>query len=451
MKKIAIWGFGITGQAASRYFVKSPKYLEYQIDIYEAQPANLFEGVISHNERVNYYFGSAEISDVSRYEILLVSPSIPKENPVLQKAYESGVKVCNDTMIFIEEFKGMGKIIGVTGSNGKSTVVSLIYESLKTLGKKAILVGNIGQSPLDYLIDYSKQELDGTIAVIELSSFQLEIFEDQHYVDIAIITNLSPNHLDRHHNSMQEYADVKMKIFNQAESQIITVSDDQGVQEYILPKIKSSSLHLISLDSAGSDELISFVLKNYGNPSKVKLPGKHNLYNIAVSNKVLEILGIEINNQKLISFIQDYKGLEHRIEFVRNLNGLSFYNDSKSTSPDATRVAIESFDESQNIILIMGGKDKKVSFDQLGPLIKSKVDEIIILSHEIDQKIVELAEKNSVPYRIAENLKQVIDIVITSKIKNGVVLFSPGSSSLGKFKNYEDRGKQFKDIVNSLN
>ncbi len=450
MKKIAIWGFGITGQATLRYFLKSPKYNEYQIDVYDSQSADSFGTILIDSERVNYYFDTKDIAEVSNYEILLVSPSISKNHPVIQEAYTAGVKVCNDTMIFIEEFKDIGKIVGVTGSNGKSTVASLIHDSLKILDKKTILVGNIGLSPLDYLIDTPEDELKDIIAVLELSSFQLEIFDINHFVDIAIITNISPNHLDRHNDDIQEYADVKMKIFNQNNSHIVTVYDDPGIQNYILPKINSNLLELVSLDQLVNNQLLDFINKNFVETKQIKLPGKHNLYNVAIALKALDILGIEINNEKLINFIQNYKGLEHRIEFVRNFKGLDFYNDSKSTSPDATRVAIKSFGNDQKITLIMGGKDKNVSFEYLGPIIKNKVEKLIILSHEIDEKLIKLAEDNQVEYEVVINLQQAIDAAILNKNYAGLILFSPGSSSLGKFKNYEDRGEQFKDIVNRL-
>jgi UDP-N-acetylmuramoylalanine--D-glutamate ligase len=452
MKKIAIWGFGVTGQSSLKYFLNTERYNESEIDIFDSGENKFTEEELNNfneNGRVKFNFETNEISDVENYSLILISPGISPKHPCIKKAYDLGIKVVNDVALFLEEWKNIGISVGVTGSNGKSTIANLIHGSLSAVGRESILVGNIGQSPLEYLSKYQKAEgieENKPIAVMELSSFQLETFKEEHFVDIAVISNITPNHLDRHGNDIQEYSNAKMNIFNENETTLITTSDDEGIQKHILPFIGKTDIKNISLAEGEIDP----VLQEFTDPDKRELKGMHNFYNIALALEVLKCLDVELPNENISNFIKKYKGLEHRIEFAREIDGVKFYNDSKSTSPDATRVALQALGENKNVVLIAGGTDKNVSFGSWLDPINLYVKKIVILNHDINQKLIDLAEKTKTPYEVVEDMENGIKKAKEAASSGEVVLLSPGAASFGKFNNFENRGTIFKEIVNSL-
>jgi UDP-N-acetylmuramoylalanine--D-glutamate ligase len=443
IKKIAIWGFGVTGQASLNYFLRTNTVDQpAQIDVFDGGNkqnfnSGLFEQLPSN---VNFHFGVDEIQNIQDYDLLMISPSISEQKETIIKARKSGIEIHSDVSYFISQWQKTGKkSVGVTGSNGKSTVVSLIHGSLLSAGVKSILVGNIGKSPLDYLLAYENGDLLIDVPVIELSSYQLESFSKNEYADIAVITNISPNHLDHHNNSMEEYVGAKLNIAG-LDSKLVTVVDNEGVQKYVLPKIKECVP--VTLDEI-SPELEPFV-----DESSRNLKGLHNLYNIAVALEVLKLL--DINLDLVTEFLKNYSGLEHRIEFVREIDGVRYINDSKATSPDATRIALEAFGDRKNIILFMGGTDKKVSFSALNDHLNEYVKYLIIMDHDINDQLIELADDNNTPYFVADDLESGIKKAREIAEQGNIVLLSPAAASLGKFKNFEDRGEKFKKIVNNL-
>jgi UDP-N-acetylmuramoylalanine--D-glutamate ligase len=444
LNKIAIWGFGVTGQAALKYFLHTKKLNQstMQIDVFDSRAKiNFDETVLSIPlENVNFNFEQNEIENIEDYDLLLISPSVPENHPTILKARKKGITIHNDVSYFLSAWKKTGKkSVGVTGSNGKSTVVSLIHGALQSVGVKSILVGNIGESPLDYLLDYENGDLEIDTPILELSSYQLESFGENEFTDISVITNISPNHLDHHNNSMNEYVGAKLKIIGST-SEIITVTDDPGIQKYVLPNIKK----YIGISLENIDEN----LEQFTDESSRNLKGEHNLYNIAVVLEVLKKLNINLSDT--FGFIKNYSGLEHRIEFVREIDGIQYINDSKSTSPDATKVALEAFGDNKNIILIAGGSDKKVSFGVLGDYINKYVKLLLILDHDINDKLIKLASNFDIENYIVSDLQEGIDLTKKHSKNGDIVLLSPGAASLGRFKNFEDRGKIFKEIVNNL-
>jgi UDP-N-acetylmuramoylalanine--D-glutamate ligase len=441
-QKIAIWGLGITGAAALNYFTKSEKFKNYEIDIFDNRKQQDFDEIDfdSIPNRVNFYFSTNEIPETKLYEFLMISPSIGENDPTIIEARKNGIPIYNDTSYCVEKWREESiKLIGVTGSNGKSTVVNLIHGSLQSAGVKSILVGNIGKSPLDYLLQTEEEGIFFDTAVFELSSYQLETFSDNQYLDIAVITNISPNHLDHHNNSMEEYVVAKLNIAG-PKSEIVTVSDDEGIQKYVLPKIKD--YHNVTLDD------IDEKLEQFVDESKRKLKGIHNLYNIAIALKVIELLNLD--ETKVTDFIKNYSGLENRIEFVREVDGVKFINDSKSTSPHATTVALETFGQQKNIVLIAGGTDKQVSLEMLHDPINKYVSYLVILDHDINLKMQQIAKKFKIPYTIATNMKEAVDIAIKNSNNSDTILLSPAAASLGKYKNFEHRGEIFKQEVTQL-
>ncbi len=444
--KIAIWGWGVTGRASFNYFTKSKDYqdLNLEIDIYDGSEINFprQENEPRKNLDINFFPNHNYLENIEKYDILIISPSIPETHQSVIEARNLGKSVFNDASYFVKKWRELGKkSIGVTGSNGKTTVSSLLYEILQKTGIKTTLVGNIGKSPLDILLQIERGEIEVDLPVIELSSYQLETFNETEYVDYAIITNISPNHLDHHENSMEKYVGAKLKIAGE-ETKIITVLDDPGIQKYVLPKIKNP--HLVSLENL-EDQNQKSDLEYFADSNHRKLKGEHNLYNIAIVLKMLEIL--EIKSEKTKEIIKNYSGLEHRIEFVKEIHGVKYINDSKSTSPDSVRVALETFGNHRNIILIAGGNEKNTSFEFLREHFNQYVKNLIVLKHHIDQKLIKLADKNQIPHSSFDNLKDCVSEAKSKSLSGDIILFSPGSGSQPKFKNFEERGKIFKEIV----
>ena len=373
-------------------------------------------------------------------ETIVLSPGVPFGIPAVQEALAKGIEVISEVELawrFIDT-----PIIAITGSNGKTTTSTLIAEILKKSGKRVFLGANIG-TPLIKIADRSD---DFDILVLELSSFQLQGIKDFR-PDIAVILNISPNHLD-HHESFKEYVESKMKIFsNQTEDDwFIYKNDDDEINKH-LSEVKSERVpfgignidHGVTLDGSK----ITFRDHIY-DVSSTNLIGEHNKENIMAAIAGTTILG---SSPDLIQDqINMFEPLEHRNEYIGALNGAKVYNDSKSTSPAATVRALESLPTP--IILIAGGKDKGVSFEPLKALVKEKVRLLILIGESKVRMKDELGE--DVSSELADSLGEALRITYDNVTSEDSVLFSPACSSFDMFNSYEDRGMKFKEIVKSL-
>lgn len=478
MKKIAIIGFGVTGKAILRYFIGQTKEKNvsdssdsiYQISVFDSKTESDFEDVSEEikkyrAEGVEFNFEKTDFVE-DEFDLIMVSPGVPLTLPVLLRAKEKNIPIKNDITLFIENWRniGFGKIVGVTGSNGKTTIVNLLYKYLQDSKIDSIMAGNIGNSPLDILINY-KDEIgneNDMIAILELSSFQLEAFQSEHHLDVCLISNLSSNHLDRYGGSMQKYANAKMNGIDPQKTEVVLCADDEGIKKYVLPKIKNKKVSLVSfetaLDQASQkgvymDSENDLVLKNSDSVKKVfthindrKLLGIHNLYNIAMVYGILDFLNVNLDND---GTVRNFKGLEHRIEFVRELDSVKYINDSKSSSPTATKVAIESLTKEKNIILILGGNDKDMNFGVLVEPVSDFVEKIILLPGNIDKKIVKTLSE-IVEIEKADNLVDAVRLAREIAPENGFVLLSPAATSFKLYKNYEERGEHFKNLVKGM-
>ncbi len=441
--KIAILGFGITGQSAIRYFsqigVKEIHVFERQTE--EAFSKNTLAGSF-RLPGVDIHFGSDVIENISDFDMLMASPGIPLSHPSIQAALKNNVTVHNDITYFLKEWRKIGPIVGVTGSNGKSTTVSLLHHVLNTISRPNILVGNIGNSPL---ADLLKEHKPGTIVITELSSYQLELFKNDDYVDIAVITNLTENHLDRYEGKMQLYADAKMKIAHPDATELILVTDDAGTQKYILPKVNKKMVQAISLSDLSSEA------QQFADPENRALKGEHNLYNIAMVVEVLKKLDIKIDAQ-VAEAIRTYAGLEHRLEFVRELDGVRYINDSKSTSADSMRVALEALGDQKNIVLLAGGSDKGGTFNSVSDHFNQYVKFIVTLDgyDSTVKKIRDTATKNGIETAHAMNMAEAVKIARDHAKTGDTVLLSPGGGHIFHLANFEVSGRTFKEEVNKL-
>lgn len=442
INSIAIVGYGITGRAAIEYFTKIGTQ---KIHVYESNPESKFDAAILKGHRdagAIFHFESNTAKNVTEYDMVMASPGCHLDIPIIAEAIKSGVRVCNDVSYFVNFWHEIGPVVGVTGSNGKSTTVSLIEHVLNSIGKKNILVGNIGNSPLPELL---QKHAPRTVAIMELSSYQLELFQPEHFVDIGVIMNLTENHLDRYDGKMELYADAKLQMIDFDKTDLILVADDLGTQKYILPKVNKKKVTAISLSNLPPES------EQFADPEGRALKGEHNLYNIAIVVEVLKKLDIEID-ERVVRAIREYSGLEHRIEFVRELDGVTYINDSKSTSVDAMRVALEAHGDDKNIIMIVGGSDKGGSFTPLTDYFNKFVKSVVITTgyDTTVKKLQTLAEKNGIETVTADSLEEAVQLARARAVSGDTVLFSPGGGHVLHMENFMVVGKTFKNIVNNL-
>lgn len=378
---------------------------------------------------------------------IIKSPGIPKEAPMIKKLMEQGTHIISEI-----EFAGRytnSKMVCITGSNGKTTTTSLIYHIFKSAGYDVGLAGNIGKSlalqvaedPHDYYI-------------IELSSFQLDNMYDFH-ANIAILLNITPDHLDRYDFCMQNYVDAKMRIIqNQtAEDSFIYWNDDpiikKELEKYDIQAILCPFSELKEKGSIGYIEEGQYTLE-YPRPFNMEqeamsLTGKHNIYNSLAAGLASNISGIkkDIIRQSL----SDFPGVEHRLEKVCNVNGVQYINDSKATNVDACWYALESM--KTPTVLIIGGKDKGNDYNQIKELVKQKCRGLVYLGAD-NKKLHDNFDKLGIPVRDTHSMKDCVAACQELAKPGDTVLLSPCCASFDLFKNMEDRGEQFKTLARSL-
>jgi UDP-N-acetylmuramoylalanine--D-glutamate ligase len=456
-KKVAILGYGVVGKASLKYVI-SQKML---ITLYDNNPHESFnpEDIkFLEDSNVELNLGAGTFSGLEDFDLIISSPGIDPKKEEIKKAVSSGVKLYTDITLFLEIWNGNGPVIGVTGSNGKSTTVSLIYESLKSAGRDARLGGNIGVSPLSWLID-NEDMMYGTYIVLELSSYALEYFRENHYVDILVFTSFSENHLSRHSDSIDEYASVKCKAIREGDTKVILSIDDIMIHKYIIPLVKGNKLLTVTLEQNILDSNHIYIEDNkliyrddnsknniiFPDSDKRKMKGLHNLYNISYTLGVLELLGVYAEDS--IESLREYSGLPHRLQFVKEVEGVSYYNDSKSTSPDATIKALDTLGDNKNIVLIAGGVDKGVSYSSWSDYLNQFVKHLIILPGPAEDKLASLAEIIDVEKSVVSNMEEAIKLSKKLSSKGDTILLSPGAASLNLWKSFEERGEEFSNIV----
>lgn len=397
--------------------------------------------------------GSAYLDDIFQMDIVFRTPGMKFYLPELVDASKRGVVVTSEMEVFFELCPC--KIFAVTGSDGKTTTTTIISEMLKLEGKKVHLGGNIG-NPL--LQDIEKID-ENDVAVVELSSFQLISMRES--PDIAVVTNLAPNHLDMH-KDMAEYIDSKKNIvLHQSAFSISVLNMDNEITKGFSSFTRGDTLFFSRKDKVtrgaylNENNDIIFVDKGKEsvimNASEIRIPGNHNIENyLAAICAVWDYVSIE--NMKRVA--AQFNGVEHRFEFVREVKGVKYYNDSIASSPTRTASGTLSLYE-QKIIIIAGGYDKKIPFDELGPVIVEKVKLLILMGKTADK--IEKAVKEASAYKEGEpvilrvsNMQQAVKAAYENSEKGDIVAMSPACASFDLYKNFEERGKHFKELVNSL-
>lgn len=374
-------------------------------------------------------------------EILIVSPGIPLSIPIIQKAKERKLEIISE-IEFGYRIKNLhSNVIAVTGSNGKSTTVSLIHHILQTAGYNSILAGNIGTAFTSYPIE--RQEID--FIVLELSSFQLELI-DTFQPDVAAILNITPDHLNRYKN-MTDYTRAKFNIFqNQSPSNLAILNNQDKYSENFKDQIKAKIKYFSLFDK--SDILLEnnkLIYSNYQISLKNStLKGPHNLQNMMAA--VMAVSKFNIPADLIEKAFSTFQSLPHRLEFVAEIDGIKFYNDSKATNTDAVKYALQSFDKP--IRLIIGGAGKGEDYSVLKNLIKKHVKKLYLIGASKDEMAAAFAD--TVELEKYKTYEDVINAAFKeAEIGNAIVL-SPACTSYDMFTNFEERGNHFKQIVREL-
>ena len=373
------------------------------------------------------------------FDILIKNPAVFPFHPCIKKARELNIPVVNEMEVAYHYIKHPIKIIGVTGSNGKTTTTSLIFEVLKKAGISVKLGGNLGP-PLSKIVN-DLQEND--ILLLEISDHQLIDMND-FKTDISILTNLCPTHLD-YHGSYENYKSVKKKIFNHHTSEDLAIINASNYDSMELTKdIESTKYYFNNEANYYTEEKIYVDNTPVIDTEDIILKGNHNYENILVTYLIAKILKIDFKYVKEV--LKEFKGVEHRLEYVNTKNGVSYYNDSKSTNPVSTITALKSFDD--NIHLILGGMERSQDFNDLTPYL-SKVKCIYAIG-EVRGRIMDFAKKEKIESYEFATLKEAMEKVKENVKKGDIVLLSPASASWDQYLKFEDRGDEFKSIVNNL-
>lgn len=376
------------------------------------------------------------------YDIMVKNPGIKYNNPVILKAKELDIKIVNELEVAYNLIDKKVNIIGVTGSNGKTTTVTLIDKFLKEEYDNVHLCGNIGL-PMSAVVKSIKEN---DILVVEISDHQLcDMYDFK--TDISVLTNISETHID-FHDSYERYKEMKMRIFNNhTEENIAILNYDNEEVMNLTKNIKDIKYYFSKNKEAKSylkDNIIYYDNEEVISINEIKIKGMHNYENIMAA--IIAVKQFGINNSSIKKVLNEFSGVEHRIEYVRTLNGVKFYNDSKSTNNKATMTSLSSFEEPT--ILLMGGLDRNIPFDDLIPYMKN-VKRIECFG-ETKEKIADLAKSQNIDYQIFDTMDKAIIDAYNNSFKGDVILLSPACASWDQYEKFEDRGDEFKKIVNEL-
>ena len=378
-------------------------------------------------------------------DLIIPSPGVPADAPLLQAARAKGIAIWSEIEL-ADRFLD-GRLIGITGSNGKTTTTSLIEHILKSAGIPTILAGNIGTP----LISQVERTSDKTVTVVELSSFQLELIETFR-PNISVFLNLTPDHLDRHH-TLEAYGAAKARIFeNQTEvDSAVLNADDPATAPYA--PAKPQVLWFSRKQRVAQGAFVrenEIVFRRDGKEEAVvklqdiPLPGAHNVENVLAAVAAARLAGAEPG--AIAKGIRSFAGVEHRLEFVAEIGGVRYYNDSKATNVDATLKALDAFPG--RILILLGGKDKGSDYTVLQKALREKAILALLIGAAAEK--IEKQITGSVAIELAGTMERAMEIASHAARPGDVVLLAPACASFDQFENYEHRGRVFKDLVHQL-
>ena len=409
---------------------------------------------------VKWAVGGHPLELLNNADVLCLSGGVPLTLPIVEEAVRRGIPLTNDTQVFMEVVPC--KTIGITGSAGKTTTTTLVGKMAKLsiqnsefrIQNSVFVGGNIGDPLINYVDDMTAND----IAILEISSFQLEQMTIS--PNISAILNITPNHLDRH-GTMEAYTNAKARIleFQADKDTAILGHDDKGawsLRNKVKGKLLTFSLHELDENLNGAyfhDGLLNMRDGNAYLPlmlrEKIKLPGDHNVANVLAAFTIGHAAGFKLDD--MLEAVEEFRGVPHRLELVRELHGVRWYNGSIATAPERSMADINAFDEP--IVLMLGGRDKDLPWDGIAKLIHKRVDHVVLFGEaaELIQKAISaISGERSVDLRRAKNLKEAVAIAAEVASAGDIVLFSPGGTSYDEFKDFAERGEFFTKWVQEL-
>jgi len=456
-KKVIVIGAARQGTALSRYLAsKGAQVILTDMHSLDDLPANLPD---LEKLGIQLRLGGHPLELLESADLVCVSGGVPLTIPFIQAALQRGIPLSNDSQIFLEACPA--QVIGITGSSGKTTTTALVglmaqkYFEMKQNGHRAWVGGNIGNP----LIEQVDQIDEDDLVVLELSSFQLELMTRS--PQIAAILNITPNHLDRH-GSMQAYIAAKSRIlrFQHPGDVAILNRDDPG--SWSLAEHLKSDLISFGFQKPDSKQNGTYIYKDaiWLQLSReslkmlplewIQLPGRHNIANVLAACAIGAAASLAL--PAIQTAIEEFTGIPHRLEFIRNINGADWYNDSIATAPERTMAAIEAFEGP--LVLLLGGRDKNLPWDDLAQLIHQRVRAVVLFGEAagLIEKALGAVKKGETLQVISRcnTLEEAVQAAAKLAQPGDTVLLSPGCTSFDAFKDFEERGEYFRKLVNAL-
>lgn len=453
-KNVLIIGAARQGLALARFLVKQGAHVTLNDRL---NPEQLeFEMKQLSGTNVRWVLGEHPVNLLDGIDFLCVSGGVPLTLPLIVTAAQKGIPITNDSQIFMEEVKA--PVVGITGSAGKTTTTTIIGRIAAqhfSAPRKIWVGGNIGNPLIEYLADITETDL----VILELSSFQLELISISPH--LSAVLNITPNHLDRH-TDMQAYIDAKSRILAYQKHGDIAVLNRDDPEAWKLRSMVRGRLVSFGKDKTSASEPQVFVqngaiwAEENGNLHKlvetasIKLRGAHNLLNVLAACSIAWSLNFTPSSIK--AGIEGFNGVDHRLQLVRELNGVRWYNDSIATAPERTIAALLSFDEP--LILLLGGRDKNLPWEPLAKIVHQRVEHVILFGEAVE-KIAAAIEQPKAGECLqsvtrVNTLQEALEQADRLAIPGDTVLLSPGGTSYDAFKDFAERGEAFINWVNSL-
>jgi UDP-N-acetylmuramoylalanine--D-glutamate ligase len=434
-QNIVVLGAGLSGSAAA-LLLRSEGAQVTVLD--SAEQKNLLKSTIDNlrTQNIRVICGAAADEDSSTYQMAVLSPGIDPASPLVRNFSSRGIEIVGELELGWRSCEI--SVVAVTGTNGKTTTTELVAQMLNACGQRTIACGNIGKP----LSEVAREKEPYDVLTVEVSSFQLETIGSFH-PSISLWLNFAPDHLDRY-RSVSEYRAAKLRIFeNQTETDVAVVNAIEKI-----PNIRARTITFSAYANGGdfrvSEGAILYRDKPVVRLADIRLRGLHNIENLMATLAVGMARGLSF--EQMVPPLCAYEPRPHRCEFVREVNGVAYVNDSKATNLDAMDKALRS--QSRPVILIAGGKDKGFTFDPLRPLVKEKVRSTILIGEMAES--ISRSWAGAVESEIARSLADAVERAHASAKPGEIVLFSPGTSSFDMFKSYADRGDQFRALVCAL-
>lgn len=445
-KKVLVFGSGISGIGAAGLLEERGA----DVILYDGNDKLNREELrakLGAESQAEIVLGECPEELIRSLDMMVISPGVPTDLPVVNRMRECGIPIIGEIELAYE--LGKGEVLAITGTNGKTTTTALLGEIMKRASDSAFVVGNIG-NPYTTVVDETRED---SVIVAEMSSFQLETivtFRPR----VSAILNITPDHLNRHH-TMEAYIEAKMNVAkNQTKDDVCVLNYEDEVLRKFGEEVTAEVLYFSSrrkLEKGIYLEDGNIVYKNpeeclVCNVEELKLLGIHNYENVMAAVAMAASYGVDMD--VIRETIRDFAGVEHRIEFVAEKNGVAYYNDSKGTNPDAAIKGIQAM--RRPTMLIGGGYDKDSSYKEWIESFDGKVKKLVLLGQTKEKIAKEARECGFYDIILVDTFEEAVMTCVKLAEPGDAVLLSPACASWGMFKNYEERGDKFKEIVNSL-